>query len=138
MNDFLEKSYIDGWLPEGYDPDAPIREPIIKLSKMITSRALQHLGVKKLTTRDPEYWALATILTDEEANLCLSFGGIRKPKTYEQIKQASGLDDAKLTDLLEHLSWMGILEYNWENLDGKNPKGEKRWLVPMFVPGSAE
>ena len=138
MNDFLEKSYIDGWLPEGYDPDAPVREPIIKLSKMITSRALQHLGVKKLTTRDPEYWALSTILTDEEANLCLAFGGIRKPKTYEEIKQASGLDDTKLTDLLEHLSWMGILEYNWENLDGKNPNHEKRWLVPMFVPGSAE
>ena len=138
MNDFLEKSYIDSWLPEGYDPDAPVREPIIKLSKMITSRALHHLGVKKLTTRDPEYWALATILTDEEANLCLSFGGIRKPKTFEQIKQASGLDDQKLTDLLEHLSWMGVLEYNWENLDGQNPNGEKRWLVPMFVPGSAE
>ena len=138
MNDFLEKSYIDGWLPEGYDPDAPVREPIIKLAKMITSRAFQHLGVKKLTTRDPEYWALATILTDDEANLCLSFGGIRKPKTYEQIKQASGFEEPKLTELLEHLSWMGVLEYNWENLDGQNPNHEKRWLVPMFVPGSAE
>ena len=27
---------------------------------------------------------------------------------------------------------------NWENLDGKNPNHEKRWILPLFVPGSAE
>ena len=30
------------------------------------------------------------------------------------------------------------MEYNWENLDGKNPNHEKRWILPLFVPGSAE
>ena len=36
------------------------------------------------------------------------------------------------------MAWTGIIEYNWENLDGKNPKHEKRWVLPLFVPGSAE
>ena len=33
---------------------------------------------------------------------------------------------------------MGLIEYHWENLDGKNPQHEKRWVLDMFVPGSAE
>lgn len=44
----------------------------------------------------------------------------------------------KLEKMLEHMSWTGILEYNWENLDGQNPNHEKRWVLPRYVPGSAE
>ena len=36
------------------------------------------------------------------------------------------------------MAMAGIVEYNWENLDGKNPTHEKRYIVPRFVPGSAE
>ena len=36
------------------------------------------------------------------------------------------------------MSYTGLLEYHWENLDGKNPGHEKRWQVPMFVPGVGE
>ena len=43
-----------------------------------------------------------------------------------------------LEKLLTEMAWTGIIEYNWENLDGKNPKHEKRWVLPLFVPGSAE
>ena len=28
---------------------------------------------------------------------------------------------------------VGLLEYNWEN-----PRREKQYILPMFVPGSAE
>ena len=39
-----------------------------------------------------------------------------------------------LEKLLTEMAWTGIIEYNWENLDGKNPKHEKRWVLPLFVP----
>ena len=123
--------------PEGLVVDGPFREPIAKLGKMITDRIPQKLGIEKITKDDPEYWALATIASDEEAELALKLG-VRKPKTFKQIQELSGIETEKLEKMLEHMSWTGLLEYNWENLDGKNPNGEKRWLVPMYVPGSGE
>ena len=127
----------EGWYPEWVENEQE-REVILKLAKTITSRIPYHLGMKKLTKYDPEYWALSCILTDEEASLALSFGGIRKPKTFKELQTITGIDPIHLQELLDHMSWLGILEYNHENLDGKNPHNEKRWHLPMFVPGSAE
>ena len=45
------------------DPNEPFREPIAKLSKKITDRIPQKLGLKKITRNDPEYWGLAGVLT---------------------------------------------------------------------------
>ena len=123
--------------PDRVQRDGPIREPIAKLGKMITDRIPQKLGIKKMTKDDPEYWALAAIISDEEAELALKLG-VRQPKTFLQIQKLSGIETEKLEKMLEHMSWTGILEYNWENLDGKNPNHEKRWVLPRYVPGSAE
>ena len=49
------------------DPNEPFREPIAKLGKKITDRIPQKLGLKKITRNDPEYWGLAGVLSDEEA-----------------------------------------------------------------------
>ena len=38
----------------------------------------------------------------------------------------------RLQKLLDDMSWLGIIEYNWENLDGKNPAHEKRYILPLF------
>ncbi|MBP5304662.1 MAG: FAD-dependent oxidoreductase [Lachnospiraceae bacterium] len=119
--------------PESANVDGPFREPVAKLGKMITDRIPIKLGLHKITKDDPEYWAVAALCTDEEAELALKFGGIRKPKTYKEIKEFSGLDDEKLTKMLEHMSYTGLVEWNYEN-----PQHEKQWLVPMFVPGSGE
>ena len=123
--------------PDKIVREEPMREPIAKLGKLITDRIPQKLGLKKITKDDPEYWALSAILTDEEAEFAMKLG-VRKPKTFKQLQQLSGMETEKLEKMLEHLSWLGILEYNWENLDGKNPDHEKRWVLPMYVPGSAE
>ena len=123
--------------PDRVQRDGPMREPIAKLGKMITDRIPQKLGLKKITKDDPEYWALSAIVSDEEAELALKLG-VRKPKTFKQIQELSGLETEKLEKMLEHMSWTGILEYNWENLDGENPNHEKRWVLPRYVPGSAE
>ena len=123
--------------PDRVQRDGPIREPIAKLGKMITDRIPQKLGLKKITKDDPEYWGLSAFLSDEEAELALKLG-VRQPKTFAEIQKLSGMETEKLEKMLEHMSWTGILEYHWENLDGKNPNHEKRWVLPRYVPGSAE
>lgn len=114
------------------DPNEPFREPIAKLGKKITDRIPQKLGLKKITRNDPEYWGLAGVLTDEEAELAVKLG-VRKPKTLAEIVKLSGLEEKKCEALLEEMSRKGPLEYNWEN-----PKHEKQYVLPMYVPGCAE
>lgn len=114
------------------DPNEPFREPIAKLGKKITDRIPQKLGLKKITRNDPEYWGLAGVLTDEEAELAVKLG-VRKPKTLAEIVKLSGLEEKKCEAPLEEMSRKGLLEYNWEN-----PKHEKQYVLPMYVPGCAE
>ena len=114
------------------DPNEPFREPIAKLGKKITDRIPQKLGLKKITRNDPEYWGLAGVLTDEEAELAVKLG-VRKPKTLAEIVKLSGLEEKKCEALLEEMSRKGLLEYNWEN-----SKHEKQYVLPMYVPGCAE
>ena len=106
-----------------------MREPIVKLGKMITNRVPIVLGLQEITKEDPEYWGLDMLLTDEQAEVALSMGR-RKPKTLEQIVKLCGKDKDTTEKILTELSVMGIVEYNWEN-----PQHEKQYLVPMFVPG---
>lgn len=116
---------------------APFRPSIAKLAKMVTDRVPQHLGITKISEDDPEYWGLSAICTDEEAEVALKMG-VRKPKTLKEIMDLTGIEEGRLTMMLDHMSYTGLLEYNWENLDGKNPNHEKRWILPMFVPGVGE
>lgn len=134
MKKELEKElYPDYVYPEFTpDPNEPFREPIAKLGKKITDRIPQKLGLKKITRNDPEYWGLAGVLTDEEAELAVKLG-VRKPKTLAEIVKLSGLEEKKCEALLEEMPRKGLLEYNWEN-----PKHEKQYVLPMYVPGCAE
>ncbi|MGM9546295.1 MAG: FAD-dependent oxidoreductase [Vescimonas sp.] len=99
---------------------------------MITNR----IGLKT-TVDDPEYWGLDSVLTEEMVDVALKMG-VRKPKTLAQMVKLTKMEPEKLEKLLDEMSWLGLLEYHWENLDGKNPNHEKRWVLPLFVPGSAE
>ena len=113
-------------------PELPVREPILKLGKMVTDRAAIKLGLEKLTADDPEYWGLAAICTDEMAEVALKMG-VRKPKTLSELVKITGMDEKYLEELLNKMAFNGVIEYNWEN-----PKHEKQYVLPMFVPGSAE
>lgn len=108
------------------------REIIVKLGHMVTNRIPYKLGLKKLTKYDPEYWGLSMLLSDEMAEVALKMG-LRKPRTLSEIVQLTGMEQDHLEKLLGEMSFSGILEYNWEN-----PQHEKQWVLPMFVPGSAE
>lgn len=103
------------------------RELIIKLGQKITDR-IGH----KVTVDDPEYWGLAGIVTDEMAEVALKMK-VRKPVTFEQLMKLTGKSKEELEPIVERMSIVGLIEYNWEN-----PKREKQYVLPPFVPGSAE
>lgn len=103
------------------------RELILKLGQKITDR-IGHT----VTPEDPEYWGLAGVVTDEMAAVALKMK-VRRPMTLEQMAKATGRDAAELEPLLQEMSVIGLLEYNWEN-----PTHTKQYVLPMFVPGCAE
>ena len=127
----LEQEKLPFTIPVVDEP----RPKIAKLGAMITDRVPAKLkGVKG---NDPEYWGLADLVTDEMADVALKMG-VRKPKTIGQLMKLTKLEREPLQKLLDQMAWVGLIEYNWENLDGKNPNHEKRYVLPQFVPGSAE
>lgn len=103
------------------------RELILKLGQKITDR----IGVK-VTTKDPEYWGLAGVITDEMAEVALSMK-VRVPATEPQIAKKCGKSLERTEELLQEMSVIGLIEYNWENKDHV-----KQYILPMFVPGCAE
>lgn len=95
-----------------------------------------------LTTDDPEYWGLACVVTDEMADIALKMK-VRKHYTFEQLlKMNKGYTSTELQKILDEMSHIGILEYDYGDLYDKNGpiegKRERRYLLPLFVPGSAE
>lgn len=117
-------------LPFKIPKDTKPREKIMKLGQMITDRVPAKL--RRLTVEDPEYWGLASIVTDEMADVALKMK-VRQPMTLPELEKATGKPAKELEPLLYQMSCVGLLEYNWEN-----PRREKQYILPMFVPGSAE
>lgn len=106
---------------------AEARELILKLGQKITDR----IGVK-VTTEDPEYWGLACVITDEMAEVALAMK-VRVPATAQWIAKRCKKSVERTEELLQKMSVIGLIEYNWENEDH-----HKQYVLPMFVPGCAE
>ncbi|MBR4373598.1 MAG: FAD-dependent oxidoreductase [Treponema sp.] len=104
-----------------------VRPLILQLGQKITDR----LG-RKINENDPEYWGLNEIVTDEMAEVALKMD-VRKPLTLEQLVKKTGKSAEYLEKIMMDMAMAGLIEYNWEN-----PKREKQYILPMYVPGSAE
>ena len=124
-------------------------EKIAKLAREITDYYATMLRLKEVTPESPEYKGINSALkftavkydqkmSDDILDIALTMKK-RVPMTFAQIKAKNPqFDDAYLEKALQAISESGLVEYHWENLDGKNPNHEKRWVLDMFVPGSAE
>jgi len=122
-----------GIIPDCVDMDAPFREPLARLAKAITDRAAVKLGKEKITKESPEYWGIYNLVTDEQCEIAIKLEK-RKPKTFPQIKAlCPEYSDEELQKQLDEMAYYGIIEYNYEN-----PKRERQYVLPMYVPGSAE
>ncbi|MCI5613321.1 MAG: pyridine nucleotide-disulfide oxidoreductase, partial [Agathobacter sp.] len=135
-------NFVPDYIKEMKDED--VRQVILELGTKITDRAKIKLGLQKLTKEDPEYWGLNCLVpTDDMARLCLLMGGkkIRIPMQFEEIcalvknnsDKFEKTDDAYVQEMLDTLSYNGVIEWNYEN-----PQHAKQWVLPMYVPGSAE
>ena len=118
-------------------------EKIARLGKKITDRKAVLLGQEKLTEASPEFWGVSAGIDacgergDDVLDVLLCMDK-RKPVTTEQLVKKTGKSAQELEEILTVAATVGLIEYHWENLDGKNPQHEKRWVLDMFVPGSAE
>ncbi len=117
------------------------RKKILKLARKITD-CIDH-KLKGVTSNDPEYWGLACVVTDEMADIALKMK-VRHPYTFEDLqKMNKKLSKEKLENLLNEMSNIGILEYDYgnhytDNGPIKDAPHIRRYILPMFVPGSAE
>ena len=140
------------------------KNPNPKLLKFVRHVTDRIPGKLKMTSDSPEYWGLACIFEDEmdaqtrEASLDLlldmlpgNFFEVRKHHSYAQLHEMNAQkhytqDDKSLDDLLDKLSYFGMLEYDYGDkytkegpVPGSTYNREDRiYWVPMFVPGSAE
>ncbi len=122
--------------------DKEPNEKILKLGKKITDVAAHKLG--KVKVEDPEYWGLAEIVTDEMADVALTMK-LRHHYTFEELckkNKEKAKDKEKFQKLLDEMAYIGLLEYDYGyhyDHNGRTaPLGERRYTLPLFVPGSAE
>ena len=139
---FSENDTATHWKPASPDDPGPaayesLKPGVLREGAKITDRIPIKLHLHKTTPEDPEYWGLAAVMTEEEAEL-LKHMKVRVPETLEQVIRGSKMEAGRVQQLLDDLCYKGILEFNWENLDGKNPSHERRYVLPRYVPGSAE
>ena len=81
-------------------------------------------------------------LTDDMCDIVLSMD-LRKPMTFDEIaKKNQQFSKEKVQELLDELSYIGLLEYDYGYHYDHNGRtalqSERRYILPMFVPGSAE
>lgn len=137
----MDMNKYNEW-PARHKGDKNPSPKIIKLGKKITDVAAHKL--KGVTVEDPEYWGLAEIITEEMADVALSMK-LRTPYTFSEMCKMNNIDKAgeeKFQKLLDEMSYIGLLEYDYgyhyDHNGRTKEQTERRYILPMFVPGSAE
>lgn len=122
--------------------DKQPREKILKLGQKITDVAMHK--IKGITSDDPEYWGLASIVTNEMADVALKMK-VRHHYTFAEMAKMNDVkpaDEEKFQRLLDEMTYIGLLEYDYGDHYDHNgrtaPQSERRYCLPLFVPGSAE
>ena len=129
--------------PANHKKDKNPSKKIIKLGKKITDVAAHKL--KGVSVEDPEYWGLAEIITEEMADVALKMK-VRAHYTFDEMCKLthvkSDSEKEKLSKLLEEMCYIGLLEYDYgyhyDHNGRTHEQTERRYVLPMFVPGSAE
>ncbi|MDO4622838.1 MAG: FAD-dependent oxidoreductase [Eubacteriales bacterium] len=128
--------------PARHKNDQNPSKKIIALGRKITDVAGHIVGGVKV--EDPEYWGLAEILTEEMADIGLAMKK-RKHYTFPELCKLCKIDkegEAHFQEVLDEMSYLGVLEYDYgyhyDHNGRTHEQTERRYILPMFVPGSAE
>ncbi len=108
---------------------AQLRPKIVKLAKIIG-------GVTGITTKidenAPEYYCMAGILTDEEADVAIA-AGLRKERTAAYLARKVGKTVQEVQPLLDNLVYYGIFRRSHNET-----LGEDTYYMQIFAPGILE
>ena len=124
-----------------YQGDKNPDKRYLKLGRKITDVVAHKIG--GVTSDDPEYWGLREVLTPEMCDIANKMK-LRKHYTFEQLLAMNKEYEAiELQKLLDEMSYIGILEYDYgdnydHNHELKDRPRIRRYRVPFYVPGSAE
>ena len=117
-------------------------EKILKLGKKITD-VMAH-KMKGVTVDDAEYWGLAEVVTEEMADVALKME-LRHHYKIEELWKLNNITEEGKEDfqkLLDEMAYIGLIEYDYGNNYDHNGAipgpTDRRYCLPMFVPGSAE
>ena len=108
---------------------AELRPKIVKLCKVVGGLAGT---MNKIDENAPEYYSLASILTDDEADVAVA-AGLRRERTVEYLAKKTGFTPEKTRELAENLAWIGVFRVTTDKTDGQD-----RYYMQIFAPGIME
>ena len=93
---------------------AELRPKIVKLCKIIGGVS----GVvNKIDENAPEYYSLANIVTDDEADVAIA-AGLRKERTAAWLAKKVGKSVEETEKLAKHLAWIGVFRCTYDKEEG--------------------
>ena len=107
---------------------AELRPKIVKLCHIVGGLT----GVvNKIDENAPEYYSLASIVTDDEADVAIA-AGLRKERDAEYLAKKTGKSVEEVEKLAQHLAWLGVFRWTIDK-EGKN-----KYFMQIFAPGIME
>ena len=108
---------------------AELRPKIVKLCHIVGGLT----GVvNKIDENAPEYYCMADIVTDEEADVAIA-AGLRKERSAEWLAKKVGKSVDEVEKLAKHLAWIGIFRCTYDEKDGVD-----KYFMQIFAPGILE
>ena len=108
---------------------AELRPKIVKLCHVVGGLT----GVvNKIDENAPEYYSLASILTDDEADVAIA-AGLRKDRTASYLAKKVGKPVEEVEKIAKHLAWIGVFRCTYDK-----QLGEDVYFMQIFAPGIME
>ncbi len=105
-----------------------LRPKIVQLAKIVGGVS----GVmNKIDENAPEYYALASIVSDEQAEIAIA-AGLRKNRTAAYLAEKTGKSQEDAHRLALELAEIGVFRVN------KDTNGEDQFYMQIFAPGIME
>lgn len=105
-----------------------LRPKIVQLAKIVGGVS----GVmNKIDENAPEYYALASIVSDEQAEIAIA-AGLRKNRSAAYLAEKTGKSEEEARRLALELAEIGVFRVN------KDTNGEDQFYMQIFAPGIME
>ncbi len=108
------------------------KKKVVKLCKKIAAMTSSSGAIRQLAEESPNMFGLCDILSDDMVDLGLCMD-VRVPYTPEQLVKKAKMPEDKVKRLLDEMSDIGMVEFDYENEDH-----HKQYKLPIFILGSCE